>query len=634
MSTTVSASSHNPVVSRPEATARRLAPLFAAGGRWLVLALVAGLTLAAQAQRTATATATVMSGFVVDITVTDGGAGYYVPPYVPPTVTITGGGGSGATATAAVSNSAVSRVTVLTTGSGYTSTPSVVIAPPPTPPTLSIQLAPMLVVDGEPGSTARVSYAESTTPTTWVVITNVVLETNAFSWCDPVARSGQRRYQAVAVPPNPSPNPRTAVGTVVVYNGFVIGVTVTSGGEGYLSPPNVAFVGSGSGATATATISNGVVTRVTVNNTGSGYSSASVVFSAPPQLTRLTEYQVPRVTVRQDPPADVLLQSSAALSGTNPWTDRSAFVTSSNGVVWFDLTSTQALSRFYRARPDPALGMALIPAGPFVMGDTLDGSSYALPLHTNLIKAFYMDRTEVTIALWDEVRTWANTNGYDLGTIGLGKATNHPVHTVSWYNCVKWCNARSEQAGLVPAYYTSAAHTTPYRTGQTDVQNDWVKWSSGYRLPTEAEWEKAARGGTGGQRFPWGNTISWTNANYYAYPLSAGGYAYDVNPTSGHNPTFVKGAIPYTSPVGYFAPNGYGLYDMAGNVSRWCWDWYGGYSASPATDPQGPSGVLSYRVLRGGSWSSYADRARCAGRNLSVPSNANELIGFRCVRGL
>jgi formylglycine-generating enzyme required for sulfatase activity len=614
----------NPVTSTRSVPVKPRA--FAACGRWLALALVAGFTLAAQAQRTATAIATVMNGFVVEITVTDGGSGYLVPP----AVTITGGGGSGATAASTITNGAVSRVTVLTTGSGYTSTPSVVIAPT-TEPKLAIQMAPLLVVDGEPGSTARVSYAESTTPATWVVITNVVLGADAFTWCDPVASPGQRQYQAVSVPPNPSPNPRTATGTVVVYNGFVIGVTVTNGGEGYFRPPSVTFTGSGSGATATASISNGVVTQVTVNQTGSGYSNASVVFSAPPRVTRLTEYQVPRVTVRQDPPADVVLQSSVALGGTNPWTYRIAFVTSSNGVVWSDLTATQALSRFYRAQPNPAPAMVLIPAGPFVMGDTLDGDTYALPLRTNLISAFYMDRTEVTKTLWDEVRVWALTNGYSFANAGSGKATNHPVHTVNWWDCVKWCNARSEKAGLVPAYYTSGAQTAIYRTGQNNLTNGCVKWTAtGYRLPTEAEWEKAARGGASGQRFPWGNTITHSQANYHSSPY----FTYDTSPTGGYHPTFATGASPYTSPVGYFAANGYGLYDMAGNIWQWCWDWWGSYSAAPATDPRGPSGVVSDRVLRGGGWGNTAYAARCAYRNYGVPNVASNYFGFRCVRGL
>ncbi len=142
--------------------------------------------------------------------------------------------------------------------------------------------------------------------------------------------------------------------------------------------------------------------------------------------------------------------------------------------------------------------------------------------------------------------------------------------------------------------------------------------------------------GRAGQRFPWGNTISWSQANYYAYPA---GYAYDVNPTSGYNTNFTSGGSPYTSPAGYFAPNGYGLYDMAGNVLQWCWDWYDGawYSNVGATqsDTRGPSGVLSLRVLRGGYWSGYAFVSQCAFRLYVSSGSANYVgFGFRCVRGL
>ncbi|MEK7675104.1 MAG: SUMF1/EgtB/PvdO family nonheme iron enzyme [Verrucomicrobiota bacterium] len=277
--------------------------------------------------------------------------------------------------------------------------------------------------------------------------------------------------------------------------------------------------------------------------------------------------------------------------------------------------------------PPPPTGMVLIPAGSFQMGDNLDGDTSAQPVHSVYVSAFYMDRTEVTKALWDQVYGWAVANGYRFQYGAQGKAANHPAHSMTWYDAVKWCNARSENEGRTPAYYTSAAQVTVYRSGQVTLQNDWVKWNAGYRLPTEAEWEKVARGGLSGRRFPWSDTdnITHSRANYY----SDSGYAYDTSPTRGHHPTFNDGVYPYTSPAGHFAANGYGLYDMAGNVWEWCWDWYGSYSSSPQTDPRGPASGLS-RVHRGGSWGRDAIYCRAARRGTLWP-DSGIIYGFRSV---
>jgi formylglycine-generating enzyme required for sulfatase activity len=245
--------------------------------------------------------------------------------------------------------------------------------------------------------------------------------------------------------------------------------------------------------------------------------------------------------------------------------------------------------------------MALIPAGPFQMGD----DRVAGPVHTVTVSAFAMDKWEVSIELWESVRVWGNARGYDL-VAGGSYGAKHPVHTVNWYNVVKWCNARSEKEGKVPAYYEDVAMTQVYRSGEKVPAG--VKWDAGYRLPTGAEWEKAARGGVAGKLYPWGtDEISPTLANYNE---------------SNKNRT--------TTPIGSYGANGYGLYDMAGNVWEWTWDWYGEYAQTAQTDPRGPSSGSS-RVFRGGSWDFDAGNCRVAFRGNFNPGFRYYFNGFRSV---
>ncbi|MEY2427500.1 MAG: hypothetical protein QOJ40_385 [Verrucomicrobiota bacterium] len=363
---------------------------------------------------------------------------------------------------------------------------------------------------------------------------------------------------------------------------------------------------------------------------GGGSSGNGTVFSLsllpPPQLAILP-YGPNVILTWPTNATGFTLQSTTNLVSPAGWTavsPKPVVVNGQNAVT----NPVSGPQQFYRlisvAIPS---GMALIPAGAFTMGDTLDGLGDAVPVSAT-VSAFYMDVKVVRLSQWQLVYSYATSHGYNFVDAGSGKGANHPVQTVNWYDCVKWSNARSQQAGLTPVYYTDAGLTQVYTRGEpATLYPNWAV--SGYRLPTEAEWEKAARGGLSGQRFPWGNVITENLANYYG---AASSYAYDLGP-NGYNAIGLIGGLPYTIPVGSFPANGYGLYDMAGNVLEWCWDWYGTPYAG-GSDPHGPAGPLSNHVLRGGFWADYASLARCASR-VKYPGGAvSDGIGFRCVRGL
>ncbi|HVU99831.1 MAG TPA: SUMF1/EgtB/PvdO family nonheme iron enzyme, partial [Verrucomicrobiae bacterium] len=275
--------------------------------------------------------------------------------------------------------------------------------------------------------------------------------------------------------------------------------------------------------------------------------------------------------------------------------------------------------------------MALIPGGTFSMGDAKgEGLSCEMPVHTVSVSSFYLEREEVTKGLWDRVFEWATNHGYEFENPGVGASVNLPVQQVSWYDAAKWCNARSEKEGLSPAYCLNQAWTEVYRTGQVDLAESDVRWTgAGYRLPTEAEWEKAARGGLNGARFPFGDTINETQANYWSTTFES----FDVNGTSGPHPLAPE--FPNLLPVGSFRPSGYGLYDMAGNIWEWCWDYYGDTwyqdAGAASADTHGPSSASwgGDRVYRGGSGVDNAWKSRVANRADAPPRFAMGHFGFR-----
>ena len=306
------------------------------------------------------------------------------------------------------------------------------------------------------------------------------------------------------------------------------------------------------------------------------------------------------------------------------------------------MVSSQTDSGFYRVMAEPPPGMVHVPGGLFQMGDSYsEGYPDELPVHSLHVSDFYMDQNEISKSIWAIVYGWAITNGgYTFEHAGVATDPSHPVHTISWWDAIKWCNARSEMDGLTPCYYTTAAKNVVYKDNtHPNLSNDTVDWSAnGYRLPTEAEWEKAARGGLTGHHFPWVSLlgiytdhIEGRKANYYnsGDPFDDG-----TTPVGWYNGSQV--------PAGGDMANGFGLYDMSGNVWERCWDRYSNswYSASAATVPdcRGPdSGTATQcRVLRGGSWDSLylSIGLRCALRLDLVPGFTYRSIGFRSVRGL
>ena len=259
---------------------------------------------------------------------------------------------------------------------------------------------------------------------------------------------------------------------------------------------------------------------------------------------------------------------------------------------------------------NPVTNMIFVEWGGFLMGSEYSdfwgdhGNDLEKPIHTVMVSSFSIGKFEVTQKEWFDVmgttlrqqRDRSNRSSYL-----HGEGDDYPMYYVNWYEAVEYCNKLSLKEGLTPAYTINEKGVT------------WDRKTNGYRLPTEAEWEYAASGGS----IPLGK-----RGEHYLY--SGSNTVDDVAWYSGNSSGMAH-------EVGKKSPNTLGIYDMSGNVSEWCWDLYEKYSSESQMDPQGAA-LGTIRVFRGGSWDSNIYSTRYTYRYRTNPSERNRNIGFRVVR--
>jgi len=259
-----------------------------------------------------------------------------------------------------------------------------------------------------------------------------------------------------------------------------------------------------------------------------------------------------------------------------------------------------------------------IPGGSFDMGKNSGEFTYyntitdETPVHTvTLTSGFYMGKYEVTQKQWQDVMGTL-PSGIN-STYGMGN--NYPVYFVDWYDAIEFCNALSIKEGLSPYYSIDKINQDPNNLVYADVKRWTVTFNSGsngYRLPTEAQWEYAAKGGNQ-------QTAGWV------------GYTFSGSDTAGDVAWYYSNSSSQSHAVGTKAPNGLGLYDMSGNVAEWCWDWFGSYLSGPQSDPTGALSAES-RIKRGGDWTAALSVATSHTRSGDFSYRSDRYTGFRLVR--
>lgn len=246
--------------------------------------------------------------------------------------------------------------------------------------------------------------------------------------------------------------------------------------------------------------------------------------------------------------------------------------------------------------------MVHVDGGRFMMG-SYDGEPDEKPVHEVTVTSFLIGKYQVTQELWQKVMG-INPSNF--------KGENRPVECVSWFDAVDFCNKLSVQEGLAKCYSKSIVKKSGFFSGLVGAEEEVITCdfsANGYRLPTEAEWEYAARGGNKSKGYKYSGSNEIEVVSWYGYEKSGR----------------------TTHDVGTKQPNELGLYDMSGNVWEWCWDRYGGYTSTSETNPKGANSG-SHRVLRGGSWDYDAEYCRVAYRSFNDPDYRHYIRGFRVAR--
>lgn len=297
------------------------------------------------------------------------------------------------------------------------------------------------------------------------------------------------------------------------------------------------------------------------------------------------------------------IQYATGVSATNHWTDRTLVQVQNASISWRDPDAPTPGPRFYRAISVPApvdTNLVFIQPGTFTMGSPTnealrnpDENQHSVTIS----RGFWMERYLVTQK--DYLAVIGSNPGYFNTNNGYAQNLTRPVEDVSWYDATNYCAQRTQQeraAGRIPTNYV-------------------------YRLPTESEWEYADRAGTTTALYL-GCALHSGQANF------VGTNEYDCAVGEVDNPSGTY--LQMTAPVGSYAPNPWGLYDMTGNVEEWCQDWYGAYPTGPVTDPQGAA-TGSIRVVRGGDWANHGFLCRSAFRSGIGSSFKGSNFGFRAV---